>query len=424
MKKLYEILDQFEVAPDLHIKAILSNQSPCWYVQYQAPGGGKGRQRRRSLHTTNKKEAQIRARRFAAKFESGQIPNGHAHEATLAKIIALRLEELRQAEAMPNSLRLNTWYCNMLCAYAPQGGRTSASILTPAFLMEFAGKLTNDGISIREPAKDGKPHKPRSLAPKTVRETLKAVRRLGKLAENYLGRDPCRGYKLPRGTSPEIETFSAAELAQLFDDPYPGAADIWKFLFFTGLRIGEFCWLTKDDVVFDGNSQPTSIHIRKKTIQGITWVPKHKLERLVPLVPEAAIILTKALNTSPRPWVFDAPDTTIALTGQWQGCRLRYNLHRRLNACGITHGALHVFRHSCATYFANVAKVALPLLQKFLGHRSLETTMRYLHARNDDVAAAVRDVSFTRSATPAESPITSIIVNKVQSKDNGMRNAG
>lgn len=91
----YKILDEFAVAPDLHIKAIQTTQSPYWYIQYQTLGG----QRRQSLRTTSLKEAQIRARRFAAKLQAGQVPCGRANEATLAKIIALWMEELRQAEA-------------------------------------------------------------------------------------------------------------------------------------------------------------------------------------------------------------------------------------------------------------------------------------------------------------------------------------
>ncbi|MEI8195950.1 MAG: site-specific integrase [Phycisphaerae bacterium] len=423
MYKIYKVIDEIAVAPDQHIKAIRTNQSPYWYLQYQAPGGGNGRQRRKSLHTTSKKEAQVLALRFAAKFVDGQVPCGNAHEATLTKLIALRMEELRQAQAMPNTLRLNTWYFDMLCADAPQGGRTSASILTPAFLTTFAGTLSREGVSIREPARDGKPHKPRTLAPKTVREALKAVRRLGKIAEHFLGRDPCRGYKLPRGNSPEIETFSPAELTQIFVDPYLGATDIWKFLFLSGLRISEFTWLTKDDVVLGGDGLPTSIHVRKKTIHGVTWVPKHGLHRLVPLVPEAATILGQALTKSPGPWAFYAPDTTTTLIGQWQGFRLRYWLHRRLDACGIGHGTLHVFRHTCATFMANVMKIPLPLLQKFLGHRSIETTMRYLHANCNDVAAAVRDVGFTLSTTPTVTPSNNVEAVKPDNQEDGKRKA-
>ena len=407
MKSPYEIIDRFSVAEDLHIEALLTNQSPKWYLQYQMPGSGKGRQRRKSLGTTSKKEAGIRARRFAADFDAGRVAQGSAAGCTFDKLIDLRLEELRQAGAAENTLRLHHWYFAVARAVAIHGGRTPASALTPVFLTNFAAKIRDEGVSVRKPGKAGKPpRKPRPMAPKTVREMLKAVRRLGRIAEHFLGRDPAKGYKLPRGASPEIETFSTSELTQIFADPYPNAADIWRFLFLSGLRIGEFCWLAKADVVFNAAGSPESVHIRKKTIEGSSWRPKHGLERVVPLVPDAAEILARHLKAAPGPWAFTAPGSAGEHVGQWHPARVRAYLSRRLTACGIDHGTLHVFRHSCATHLANIARMPLPLLQKFLGHRSLETTMRYLHARNDDVAAALLAAVTTAALPIANAPPT------------------
>jgi len=163
---------------------------------------------------------------------------------------------------------------------------------------------------------------------RTVREVLKATRGLTRLAKTLkmVGADPTDGYSLPKGNSREIELFSSAELHQLFSDPVTG--DIWRFLAQTGLRLEEFCWLTKKDVVLDVNGRPIAIQIRHKTCAatGVRWWPKHKIERLIPLKPVTAAILSNAMASATGPWAFEAPATDRNRPGKWPGVRLRFFL--------------------------------------------------------------------------------------------------
>ena len=46
--------------------------------------------------------------------------------------------------------------------------------------------------------------------------------------------------------------------------------------------------------------------------------------------------------------------------------------------------------------------MGLPMLQKFLGHKNIQSTARYLHARAEDVAAVIQTaVGFDVAATDA-----------------------
>jgi integrase len=201
--------------------------------------------------------------------------------------------------------------------------------------------------------------------------------------------------------------YSPAELALLYADPDPDLADIWKFLTHSCLRIGEFVWLLKDDVIFDGNGRPNALQIRRKKCPqtGQVWQPKHKLNRIVSLTDMAAEIVAKRLATSKAPWLFQAPDTTTLQPGKWGAQRLLLKLHARKKAVGVTHGTLHTFRHTGGSFMANdpVSAMPLALLQKFLGHRRIVTTQVYLHARADDIRESLLRVDFERLSRSPES---------------------
>lgn len=117
----------------------------------------------------------------------------------------------------------------------------------------------------------------------------------------------------------------------------------------------------------------------------------------------AAEIVARRLKDSAGPWLFEAPDTYTAQTGKWRAERLLNKLRQRQKAVGITHGGLHTFRHSGASYLANVPTNPMPAvrLQRFLGHRRLTTTEIYLHANVDDLGAALARVQPPQFTQPS-----------------------
>jgi integrase len=69
-------------------------------------------------------------------------------------------------------------------------------------------------------------------------------------------------------------------------------------------------------------------------------------------------------------------------------------LRQRLKTAGIGHGVLHTFRHTGATRYANDPTVPIIHVQRFLGHRKINTTMRYVHPNANEISASITGAGF------------------------------
>lgn len=384
------VRERIEVDPDAHICLIKTAASDSWYIQYNMPGGGKGRQRRESLKTANLKQARHLAARFANEFVAGKVSHRRARLTNFAEAVQRRLERLKQSRTN-KTVRVYVGHFRALAAALPQGNKTPLISLTTAVLEKVEKALREGGVTIPS-ATEGKPPriaKPRK--PKGVREVMKACRGLIRfaLARELIDRDPAPAYVLPRGPSDHIIIFSADELRQIFGDPRPGMADTWRFMTHCALRIDEFCWLVKSDVVSDEDGNPVSIRISKKVLRETEerWSPKAGHERVIPLTAEAKKIAQHQMKSDTSQWLFQAPATSKSPVTRWTADRLRDQFTARLRACHITHGTPHVLRHTFASFLAK--SMPLPVLQRFLGHNDVQTTMGYVHVDARDIAAAL-----------------------------------
>jgi integrase len=251
---------------------------------------------------------------------------------------------------------------------------------------------------------------------------MKAIRGLIKFAHarNLIDRDPAAGYELPDGTSEPIEIFTPEEVRLIFDDPRPGMTNAWTFLTQTALRIGEFCWLMKSDVVIGAAGMPTSILIRPKTCpsSGVAWHPKHRLSREVPLCPSASAIAATMLTTGDGPWLFSRLTPAAPNHGRWRTATLRDLFIRRLIRCGIRHGHPHVLRHTFASYLVNVVGMSLVQVQSFLGHRDLKSTAQYLHTSVREISQVLWKADFSLlQAIPTTTEAAACGATSAQSSD-------
>ena len=428
MNTKYEMIGSFWIDEDLKILAYKTAQSPRWYARYNVPGLG---QRKQSLKTTSKKQARLNGRKLAQKLAAGQIGRTAACTLTVADVVAQRLERMKKGDRTAGTVASATRMFDQLMAFLPRGGRTRVLELTAPVLEDFESALREHGVAVPRPEDraDGSPPRRRgrplrAMSAAGARGVLGAVRGLIRFAmrRGLIDRDPSAGYELPQAPKPLIETFGDGELALIYADADPRMADIWRFLTQTCLRAEEFSWLTGADVISGNGGQPVAIHVRRKTcpFTGEIWWPKHKTERVVPLSPEAAGIVAAALARNPGPWVFHAPDTASRQPGKWQRQRLLLKLNERLKASGIAHGCLHAFRHTGATFLAGQPEMKLPRLQKFLGHRDIKTTMRYVHTKAEDVAGSIAAVDFTKLAAPA-TPATSANANHTNTPATGAK---
>ncbi|MBT3286355.1 MAG: site-specific integrase [Victivallales bacterium] len=203
----------------------------------------------------------------------------------------------------------------------------------------------------------------RKLAPSTVRTHIYGVRFF---YERTLGRElpildlvrPAKRRKLP--------------LALAHDEVKRALWSVRKAHFRTalatiyscGLRLGEVCTLQVG-------------HVQSALGQLRVADGKGGIDRLVPLPGRTLELLREhyRLTWPPLPWVFADKARTDHL--------VRATLQRVFKAAvresGVNPAAsVHTLRHSYATNLV-VAGIPLPVLQKWLGHRSLQTTAVYTH---------------------------------------------
>jgi hypothetical protein len=85
------------------------------------------------------------------------------------------------------------------------------------------------------------------------------------------------------------------------------------------------------------------------------------------------------MKTRPAsPWLFGGPDGEAPPNHSHLGRMFKLAAKR----AGVRPIKLHGTRHSLASQLV-IAKVPIPVVQKFLGHADIATTMRYTHVRDD-----------------------------------------
>ena len=188
-------------------------------------------------------------------------------------------------------------------------------------------------------------------------------------------------------TEKKVKAYSVEEIRALNAASTDEELQIWQFFLGTGFREEEVSHACDTDVDF----RQKSISVLEKRPWG--WEPKDKEERTVPIPDSLVELLSVRKEMHPEGWLI-FPNTQ----GNPQGHFLRMLKERALAAglnCGhragtlngktvsckesacCEHWILHRFRKSFAT-FHHANGVTARTIQAWLGHESLETTLRYL----------------------------------------------
>lgn len=167
--------------------------------------------------------------------------------------------------------------------------------------------------------------------------------------------------KLLRTPVRETVTLSPADIKVVAGAKKARTKVLMSLLLDTGVRIEEAMSLTWKDVDFDNCL--------------LTVTGKGDKQRKIPFSVELRKILFRFSKNQSARYVFATRD----------GGRLQYrNVHREIvTACGKSP---HKFRHTWATNAVRQG-VPLPVIQRILGHASIQTTMRYVHMQTDDLKA-------------------------------------
>lgn len=167
---------------------------------------------------------------------------------------------------------------------------------------------------------------------------------------------------------------SPGEYAKLLRQSEQAIADLFDFLLYTGVRIGEAAAMRRDDV------------------KGGVWlIPKRKghNQLTIPLVGELGQLVAR------QPLY---PDGLVwhRCTGKLPGRPIsagyvRFLLRPRCKRAGIPMMSAHGFRHALASW-ADTAGIGRDAIQHALGHDAGATTALYMHGDHQAVVAQLQDV--------------------------------
>jgi len=209
----------------------------------------------------------------------------------------------------------------------------------------------------------------KGLSPKTRRNVRATLRKILQSAVDWGVLPAVPPLQKIRVPDPAWDHYTAEEASQLFQAARtPEERALLVFAIHTGARAGEQIAIEWGDIDFFNRR----IVFRRSCVRGRVGPTKSGRERWVPLTRtlEAAL---KSLQHLKGKLVFCNPDGSGLTIDQ---------LHERLwsasRRAGLRKVRWHDLRHSFASQLA-VAGVPIPQIQQWMGHRSIQMTMRYAH---------------------------------------------
>jgi len=145
----------------------------------------------------------------------------------------------------------------------------------------------------------------------------------------------------------------------------PECWEIVNVLLYTGCRASELWHLEARDI---------DLELGTVTF----WETKTGRSRTIPIMPNIKPILSNAINNCPNGCIF----------GAWNNTRMERAWSKAKAQMGLQDDEQFVpycLRHTCASRLA-AQGVSLNLIKDWLGHASINTTMRYTHFRKSDLA--------------------------------------
>lgn len=212
-------------------------------------------------------------------------------------------------------------------------------------------------------------------SPATINRKLSALSKVISVSsEQVSGLDVPRmpRYKEGRGRERFLSTYEENQLIALLNSwGKSDHADAVVVLLDTGIRTGELFKFIRREVAFKGG-KATSITLS---------LTKNGRDRTVPLTARASEVITrrcKGLQDGSR--VFDYNQGWLRNT--WDRARevLGYSADPQF--------VPHILRHTTASRLAQRG-IPLPIIKEYMGHLSIQTTMRYAHLTVDSLQQAV-----------------------------------
>jgi len=297
--------------------ACLRKRGKTYYAQYNLGG----QQKRVSLHTTSLQVAKEKLRQIESSIVRGtDIPL--PTRTPLAKVVKAYVQHLETVKT-PRNVQRDIHYLRstfgVICPELAlknkkisQKGikRPSKGYVSP-IEVNFFEQITTADISSFIAAKV----RSKGLSPKTANRYREILTRLYNWAMEQHGlrlpenRNPAAKVERYKEKAPNIRFLSTEQITAQLEalSVSPKLQAIVAVYIYAGLRREEALWLTAKDI--DLNSGPYGmIRIRPKTIDGVYWEPKTKVNRVVPI----SSTLRSYLDQYKRPkskagWLFPSP---------------------------------------------------------------------------------------------------------------------
>lgn len=254
----------------------------------------------------------------------------------------------------------------------------SVAEITPLLIEDYVSeKLSNGKIATNA-----------GLSPKSVKDILSVLKSIIKYGEakGIASEINIMSVKSPKVNKKSIEVLSEDEQKTL--EKYTLAADNMNFgvylCLYTGLRIGEICALTWNDI----NENTSCISVNKTLLRIQNTEANHgktkiiidtpKTESSIRLIPLSSKLAQMIHDRKPQ----NMSDDCFFLTGtdRYIEPRNYYEKYKSiLIKCGIEHHTFHALRHSFATRCIEKGFDA-KVLSEILGHSTVKITLdRYVH---------------------------------------------
>ena len=302
----------------------LYKRGQIWWVKFYH----RGQVIRRSTKTSNRQLARERGRLLESSIKDGNFTVAasctqtrlsdalgefcmHLRSTRTAKAAQTEVYRLRQlfGPACP-ALQVNARKPiaeaerkRRLAAMKPSDLRPGRDHLRPAFVED----LTTADVS-----RTLMSHvRSRKLSPKTGNRMREVLHRFCQWCISQRGvrfpenENPVAAVERLRETASTIRFLTLDDVRTQLDvlRPHPPIRAMVGTYIYAGLRREEALWLTHDDI----DLAAAMIRVRAKTVSGMFWEPKTKLNRAVPISKALAIILADHEPIRDAPWFFTSP---------------------------------------------------------------------------------------------------------------------
>lgn len=280
----------------------------------------------------------------------------------------------------PNTLRRERVVVDNFQRYLTENNiRQNFETITEDIIQTYFDILSNG-------SPDGIQNVPKSA--KTRREERRILSKFfdWAVSKHYCKSNPVLKIVNPKRDAKRPRFFSDDELKYIFEKSNQPYKNIFKFLYLTGIRVGEL-----------QNAQRWD-YIEAKQLLLIRMMDgnKTKREETVPLNKSAIEILKSQLEWNMR---FDTQDSKKFLFVNTLGTQLdNGNIYRALSRIlnskerKIANASPHTFRHTCASHLV-IKGVSLYVVKEILRHASIKETEVYAHLSKEAIHDQIEKLS-------------------------------